>query len=153
MHYGKIKLILTLYTIKIWIFKSYSTKIKFGLRNLERFEHYKARAETTEALLVGWFGLELCNILSSCYFSLFLYPSLFEGALVTEGKQWFSPEKLFNALCLRTWWEILTRKEHETDTSKIFCKRQEYATALNIILAHLCANFQASEIHGLLSPC
>lgn len=59
MHYGKIKLILTLYTIKIWIFKSYGTKVKFGLRNLERFEHYEARAETIEAFLVGWFGLEL----------------------------------------------------------------------------------------------
>jgi len=49
MHYGRTKLILTLYIIKIGIIKSCGTMTLFDLRNLERFEYYEATTETVEA--------------------------------------------------------------------------------------------------------
>lgn len=40
---------------------------------------------------------------------------------------------------------MTTRKKYDVDTPETFCNKQEYATSLNTILAHLCADFQASE--------
>lgn len=55
MHYGTTKLILTVYIIKIGIFKSYGTMTKFGLRNLERFEYHEATTETVETTFFFFF--------------------------------------------------------------------------------------------------
>lgn len=48
---------------------------------------------------------------------------------------------------------MITRKTYDVDTSEAFCNKQEYTASLNIILAHLCADFQASEFQGSLCPC
>lgn len=48
---------------------------------------------------------------------------------------------------------MITRKKYEVDTSETFCNKQEYTASLNIILAHLCADFQGCEIQGFLCPC
>lgn len=48
---------------------------------------------------------------------------------------------------------MITRKEYEIDPSETFWNREEYATTLNIILAHLCADFQGSELQRSLPSC